>query len=277
MFLRTLKDVEAAGWLLVMFDGRTRSARFLTAADGLGFSLHSNWAYADPPTALRVWYKHHWEANYIISGRVKLTDLTSGEIWTVGPGDLYQVGPNDRHTFEAVEEVHLLSIFCPALRGDERHDEDGAYEASGPVPLTERHMYIRRVDEMRAAGHEIVVANGKARTIRMLTKSDELGFSFSDVHFDAGAAMDLWYKHHWEANYIVSGAGLVEDLTKGDSWKLEPGMLYCVGPKDRHQLTAHTDLHILSVFCPPLQGDERHDEDGALAPSGPVPPGPPED
>ncbi len=37
---------------------------------------------------------------------------------------------------------------------------------------------------------------------------------------------------------------------------------------------AETGLHLLSIFCPALQGDEMHDEDGALAPSGPVPPGP---
>ena len=61
-------------------------------------------------------------------------DLDHGGGWTVGPGDSYQVGPNDRHTFEALEDEHHLSILCPALRGDERHDADGAYAPSGPVP-----------------------------------------------------------------------------------------------------------------------------------------------
>jgi L-ectoine synthase len=51
-------------------------------------------------------------------------------------------------------------------------------------------------------------------------------------------------------------------------------MAYNVGPKDRHRLRAHTDIHLVSVFCPPLVGDEQHDKDGALAASGPVPPGP---
>jgi L-ectoine synthase len=187
---------------------------------------------------------------------------------------LYNVGPNDRHVFEVTEDEHHASIFCPALSGTEAHDEDGAYSASGPIPETEGRMFVRRADEMRAAGKELVVANGQARTIRMLTKSDGLGFSFSDVRFDAGIVTDLWYKNHWEANHILSGSGAVEDLTTGESWKLEPGMLYNVGPKDRHRVTAHTDIHLLSVFCPALEGDEQHDADGALEPSGPVPPGP---
>ena len=58
-------------------------------------------------------------------------------------------------------------------------------------------------------------------------------------------------------------------------WKLEPSMAYNVGPEDRHRVRAHADMHLVSMFCPPLVGNEQHDEDGALAPSGPVPPGPP--
>jgi L-ectoine synthase len=133
---------------------------------------------------------------------------------------------------------------------------------------------VSEADEMRAAGQGMVVANGQARTLRMLTKADDVGFGFSDVHFAAGAEATLWYKHHWEANHIISGRGEVTDVTTGQSWTLAPGVAYNVGPKDRHRVRAHTDIHLVSVFCPPLEGHERHDADGALVPSGPVPPGP---
>jgi hypothetical protein len=39
-------------------------------------------------------------------------------------------------------------------------------------------------------------------------------------------------------------------------------------------MTAITDLHLISVFNPPLRGDEQHDAEGTLPPSGPLPPGP---
>lgn len=273
MFVRTWADVEAAGRVKELSKLDTRSGRYLTAADGMGFSYHVNRVGAG--SEAHLWYKHHWEANYIISGRGRLTDKTTGETWPLEPGTLYVVGPNDRHIFAVTETEQHASIFCPALRGDEGHDADGAYEASGPIAPTERRMFVRRSDEMRAAGGEMVVANGNARTLRMLTASDGVGFSFSDVHFDAGASAELWYRHHWEANHILSGSGVVEDLTTGERWDLEPGTLYNVGPKDRHRVSAHSDLHYLSVFCPPLAGDEQHDADGTLAPSGPVPPGPP--
>jgi L-ectoine synthase len=136
-------------------------------------------------------------------------------------------------------------------------------------------MFVKTAEEMRRQGQEMSAANGRARTLRMLTKADGVGFGLSDVHLNAGAEALLWYKYHWEANQIISGHGEVTDLASGQSWKLEPSMSYSVGPKDRHRLRAHTDIHLLSFFCPPLVGDEQHDADGALAASGPIPPGPP--
>ena len=67
-------------------------------------------------------------------GKVRVTDLTSGESWLVAAGGLYQVGPNDRHHFEVLEDDEHVSVFRPPLRGDEQHDADGALEPGGPVP-----------------------------------------------------------------------------------------------------------------------------------------------
>jgi L-ectoine synthase len=239
----------------------------------MGFSYNENRVEKGSDAVL--WYKHHWEANYIVFGRGEVTDLSSGQKWLLEPGVLYVVGPNDRHRFRITEDEHHVTIFCPALKGDESHDEDGAYAPSGPIPRTSRRMFVKRADDMRAEGKEMVVAGGQARTLRMLTQSDDVGFGLSDVHFAAGAEAVLWYKHHWEANHILSGTGEVTDLTSGQCWKLEPGVGYNVGPRDRHKVRATTDMHFLSVFSPALVGNEQHDADGSLSPSGPVPPGPP--
>ncbi|MCX7356300.1 MAG: ectoine synthase [Alphaproteobacteria bacterium] len=273
MFVRTVDELAAQGKVLTLVGGSTKSARLLTAADGLGFS------YSDVRAAKGsdgvLWYKNHWEANYFISGRSTLEDLTTGQKWNLEAGSLYVVGPNDRHRLVAVEDEHHVSIFCPPLVGNERHDKDGAYEPSGPGPKTDKRMFVRHATEMRAAGKEVISVSGNSRYLRLVTKADEVGFSFSDVRVKAGAESTLWYKNHWEANYVVSGTGEVTDLTTGQSWKLAPDTIYNVGPKDRHRVRAATELNIISVFCPPLVGDEQHDKDGAYPPSGPVPPGPP--
>ena len=272
MLVRTVEDRRAGGWEVVVDSGRVRSLRHVSAADRVGFSLHLNVSESDD--GRQLWYKHHWEANYIISGEARLEDLDRGDTWRLRAGSLYVVGPTDRHRLVGQRDICLASVFCPALRGDETHDEDGAYTPSGEVPVGLGQLFVVEAGALRAAGHEKVVANGEARTIRMLTSDDQVGFSLSDVHLEAGARASLWYKHHWEANLIIGGRGRVTDIASGREWPLDFGTMYLVGPGDRHILESVEDLHVLSVFCPPLRGEEEHDADGALAPSGPVPLGP---
>ena len=272
MFVRTLDELRREGRELRLLDGHARSARLLTAADGLGFSFHDVGIEAGAEVTL--WYKNHWEPNYIVSGAGTVEDLTTGERWPLGPGSLYTVGPTDRHRVTVTDTLHIVSVFSPSIMGDERHDADGSYPPTGPVPEGRERMFVKSVAELRAAGREKTVAGGSARSVRMLLAEDGIGVTLCDVTLAAGNRNELWYKHHWEANYILDGKGDVTDLTTGERWPLEPGTLYCVGPDDRHSMHAVTELHLLSVFCPALVGDEMHDADGVLAPSGPVPPGP---
>ena len=273
MFIRTDAELERLGRIrFPMANDMFRSARFLTAADRMGYSYNENRVRQGIDAA--IWLKHHWEANYIIAGKGEVTDLTDGRTWPLSAGVLYVVGPNDRHRLQVSEDMHYVSIFSPPLKGDERFDAEGGYEASGPIDKTDRRMFVKQADEMRRAGQEITIANGQARTIRMLTKADGVGFGFSDVRLAQGAEAVLWYKHHWEANYVRAGRATLEDRTTGERWTLEPGVLYCVGPKDKHRIIRDdTRLRIVSVFNPPLVGNETHDADGAYPPTGPIPPG----
>ena len=126
-----------------------------------------------------------------------------------------------------------------------------------------------------ADAHERVIAHGTATATRYVTKSDGLGFSLSTASVPAGQdARQVWYKNHWEANFIVSGLGELEDLSSGQRWPLEPRTVYVVGPDDRHKVHASEDLLIVCVFNPPLVGDESHDADGSYPPTGSVPEGP---
>jgi L-ectoine synthase len=126
---------------------------------------------------------------------------------------------------------------------------------------------------VRNAGMEVDVA-GIATSRRYVTAADNLGFSLHSVHIKAGVEADLWYKNHWEGNLMLDGEMEVTDRTTGDVHKLGPGGLYLVGPNDRHHVKALTDVHVISVFDPPLVGNEPRDEDGAFPPTGPIPPGP---
>ncbi len=272
MFAKTLDGLRSAGAEKVLCDGKVRSTRFLTATDGMGFAMSD--VRLDAGLEQDLWYKNHWEANYVVAGTGHVEESGSGQTWPLEAGIIYTVGPKDRHRVVAESDVHIISIFDPPITGNEAHDADGSYAPSGPVPPGRGTMFVKTLTDLRAAGKEMVVAGGSARTVRVLLQEDGLGFTLSDVNLKAGNRNTLWYKNHWEANYILAGRGEVSDLTTGERWPMAPGMMYCVGPDDRHSMFAETDLHLISIFCPALKGDEIHDADGALAPSGPLPPGP---
>ena len=275
MLIRTMNQLEAKGRVISISHGKASAVRLLTRSDGVGFSVSEARASAGKYSDL--WYKNHWEANYVRSGRGVLEDRTTGEKWSLEPGVLYCVGPTDRHriTRNPDEGMRIISVFNPPIIGEETHDEDGAYPPTGDIPPGQPRMFVKTVGDVRNAGQELELADGAVVSTRYLTAADNLGFSLHGVRLRAGASLELWYKHHWEANLILEGSLDVTDHASGETHRLEHGTLYLVGPTDRHRIATRNGVHLISVFNPPLTGRESHDEDGAFPPTGPIPPGPP--
>ncbi len=189
MFVRTLDELEKLERIKFPSDHSFRSARFIIASDDMGFSYNEN--RVNEGVILNVWLKNHWEANYIVSGRVEVTDSESGKKWSLEAGAVYVVGPNDRHQLQFKEDECHLSVFFPPLSGNEHFDEDGSYEQSGAIEKTHRRMFVRHVDELRKSGCEVMKNNGQLRTIEMLGESDRIGFGLAVwCHKDIGTALD---------------------------------------------------------------------------------------
>ena len=135
-------------------------------------------------------------------------------------------------------------------------------------------MLVRALDDLLGSDKEITITDGEKllRSVGILTREDECGFSISDIRIRGDWSWDSHYKSHVGMNFIIAGQLEVWDLTHDASWTLGPGMLYVVGPRDRHRVTTHGDAHLVSLFNPALSGTERPDADGTLAPTGAVPP-----
>lgn len=112
--------VQGKGW---------ESRRPLTRADGLGYSVHLTTVEAGVTLELR--YLHHVETVYCISGEGTLTAEDSGDQHQLRPGQLYVLNEHDRHTLTAITPMTGLCIFTPPTAGDEIHDENGSYPATG--------------------------------------------------------------------------------------------------------------------------------------------------
>ena len=112
----TDRDVKGVGF---------QSVRVALERDGLGFSMHKTIVKKGGP--YRWHYKHHFEACYCIAGTGIITCIETGERHKITSDTCYLLDRHDDHTFEALTEVTLISVFNPPVTGRETHQSDGSY------------------------------------------------------------------------------------------------------------------------------------------------------
>jgi L-ectoine synthase len=115
---------------------------------------------------------------------------------------------------------------------------------------------------VRAKSEVNCVEWGNGLSFRFLTEVDNMGFTVAHTIVRAGSKSPLHYRNHLEACYCIAGRGQVID-SQGTGFDLEPGVIYALNQHDEHFLIAapDQDMELISVFNPPLQGDERHNFD----------------
>lgn len=102
-------------------------------------------------------------------------------------------------------------------------------------------------------------------SVRLLLKSDGMGFSFHITTIHAGAELQMHYKNHLESVYCMQGSGSIEDLATGIHHAIRPGVMYALNANDKHILRADAagPMVMACVFNPPVTGNEVHGADGA--------------
>ena len=118
MFVRTLSEIIGTARDVAWGNGQSR--RLLVEADGMGFALLDTIVNAG--TDLEIQYRNHLEAVYCIGGKGSVTDLSDGTEREIVPGVMYVLDNHDRHRLRAVEDLRLICVFNPPIRGDETHD-----------------------------------------------------------------------------------------------------------------------------------------------------------
>ncbi|MET0235471.1 MAG: ectoine synthase [Kibdelosporangium sp.] len=117
MIIRHIDDVKTVEW------GNGLSRRFLLEADGMGYSLTDTLVRAGTKSHLE--YRNHLEACYCIEGSGEVID-TEGNSFPITPGVMYALDKHDPHWLVASphEDLRLVCMFTPALRGEESHNLD---------------------------------------------------------------------------------------------------------------------------------------------------------
>jgi L-ectoine synthase len=125
-------------------------------------------------------------------------------------------------------------------------------------------MIVRTLDEITDTERDVVAEQWRAK--RLFLKADGLGFSLSETTVNEGAEMDLWYKHHQEACFVVEGEAEITERETGDVHRIGPGSAYA--PQHaRHTIRVLSPLRLVCAFAPALSGREVHDADGSYVPS----------
>ncbi len=249
------------------FGAGARALIYLTRDEGTGFALAT--VESDEPIETGpLNYPHHVKGNYVLEGTGRIT-REDGQTWPLEPGSFYVVGPDDRYSIAFEGPWTTFSMFTPALILEK--GADGAFATSGPLPEGwgngGRTMFVRGPrDYVRTE-----LSTGSSGVHRPLLAADGIGLSLSDLTTKPGLGIDLWYRHHVEANYLVEGSAEVLDKATGKTHALEPGDLFVIGPKDKHRVSNSNGVRWLSVFNPPLVGTERYDDLGGYPPGGAVP------
>ncbi|MFC0108450.1 ectoine synthase [Kibdelosporangium aridum] len=117
MIIRSIDEVKTVEW------GNGLSRRFLLEADGMGYTLTDTLVRAGTKSHLE--YRNHLEACYCIEGSGEVID-TEGNSFPITPGVMYALDKHDPHWLVASphEDLRLVCMFTPALRGDEAHNLD---------------------------------------------------------------------------------------------------------------------------------------------------------
>jgi L-ectoine synthase len=115
LIIRDKENVKVVDW------GNGLSYRFLVESDGMGFTIAHTVVRAGSGSRLK--YDRHLEACYCIGGKGEVI-TRDGAVHLLEPGVLYALDKNDAHTLMAApsEDLHLISVFSPALTGEEKHN-----------------------------------------------------------------------------------------------------------------------------------------------------------
>jgi L-ectoine synthase len=115
-------------------------------------------------------------------------------------------------------------------------------------------MFTRSIDDVDP------VEWGAGTSHRLLTQKDAMGFAVAHTVVRQGQEAALQYRNHLEACYCIGGSGYVENADRTERHEITQGTIYVLDEHDAHFLGASDDedLVLVSVFNPPIVGDEAH-------------------
>ncbi len=122
---------------------------------------------------------------------------------------------------------------------------------------------MKIIDAEKMMGESIQCPKGGFSSLRMLTEDNGMGYTICRTVIPPNNPQRWHYKNHLESCYCVSGSGILVDIALMRVYEILPAMLYVLDKHDEHIFMAKEEVILISVFNPPLRGDEVHQPDGS--------------
>jgi len=120
-------------------------------------------------------------------------------------------------------------------------------------------MKVVSIEQIEGTEREVVFTGGTS--YRPVLAKDGLGFSVHKTVVKKGR-WHWHYKNHLESCYCIEGKGVLHNLENGKSYQINPDTVYLLDKHDDHEFEAFEQTILISVFNPPIIGDESHDFNG---------------
>lgn len=121
-------------------------------------------------------------------------------------------------------------------------------------------MKVLKVNSLKGTERDVKFTGGNS--LRPIIKSDNMGFTVCKTFIKKGGPYHWHYKKHLESCYCISGKGVLKNLENSMQYTIEEDSIYILDKNDNHTFEAITDVVLISVFNPPLRGDEKHNKNG---------------
>jgi len=123
-------------------------------------------------------------------------------------------------------------------------------------------MKILNLEQLRNTERNVKFNAGNS--IRFLLESDGMGFSFHQTEMKKSKHPFVWhYKYHKECCYCIQGFAILTNLETGDEHEIRVGDMYVLDSHTKHSFIPLEDTILVSVFNPPITGNEIHQKDGS--------------
>lgn len=124
-------------------------------------------------------------------------------------------------------------------------------------------MTIRSISEIENTERDVYGVG--FRSLRLLLAKDGMGFSLHKTIIPQGNPQHWHYKHHLEACFCIEGKGIITNIETGEKHRIEKDSIYILDKHDDHLFEAIEDVILISVFNPPVTGNEIHNTDGSYS------------